>query len=237
VVGLVVAATTAALLTWAVATGGAVLAGLDQAVTDVTRGWADELGWPVDVAHVVGVATAPVRSALAGFVVFVVLLVLRQRAAAAWIALSGIAGVLTSELVKHAMGRQRPPGAEQYEPDLFKSFPSGHAMVGIYLYLVIGLVLVHLGRAHRRRWTGWLGWTLVAIGPLIGLSRLVLGVHWPSDLIAGWAFGSTVALASALLLWWPLDRGWQGVPARRPAGPGHSPDSPVPTPDGSAAQP
>lgn len=215
VLGLVVAATTAALLTWAVASGGAVLAGFDQSVTDLTRGWADGLGWPVDVAHAVGIATAPVFSALAGLGVFVVLFAVRQRAAAAWIALSGIAGMLTSELVKYAMGRQRPPGAEQFEHDMFKSFPSGHAMVGIYLYLVTGLVLVHLGRAQRHHWMVGIGWALVVIGPLIGLSRLVLGVHWPSDLMAGWAFGSTVALASALLLWWPLDRGWP----RRPASP------------------
>jgi undecaprenyl-diphosphatase len=210
VVGLAVAAATAALLTWAVATGGSVLAGFDRAVTDATRAWADPLGWPVEVAHVIGEATAPVRSTVAGIVLFVILMALRQRAAASWIALSGIAGVLTAEAVKHAVGRQRPPGAEQYEPDLFKSFPSGHAMVGIYLYLVAGLVLVHLGRAHGRRWVVGLGWALVVIGPLIGLTRLILGVHWPTDLLAGWAFGSAVALASALLLWWPLDRGWAG---------------------------
>lgn len=229
VVGLVVAATTAALLTWAVTSGGAVLAGFDEAVTEFTRGWADRLDWPVEVARVIGEVTAPVRSAAAGVVLFVVLLLVRQPVAAGWIALSGIAGVLTSEAVKYAVGRQRPPGAEQYEPDMLKSFPSGHAMVGIYLYLVAGLVLVHLGRARGHRWVTGVGWVLVAIGPLIGLSRLVLGVHWPSDLLAGWAFGSTVALASALLLWWPLDRGWQ---LRRTAGRAPGPvDRPELAPD------
>ena len=206
--GLAVAAVLAALLTWAVATGGALVAAFDEALTRVTRSWADALGWPVDVAHAIGVATAPIRSSIVGAVVVVVLLLVRQRAAAGWVALSGIAGVVTSETVKLTMGRQRPPGAAQFEDDLDKSFPSGHAMVGIYLYLVIGLVLVQMGRARGRGWLVGIGWSLVAIGPLIGASRLVLGVHWPTDLLAGWAFGSVVALASALVLWWPLDRGW-----------------------------
>ena len=123
-----------------------------------------------------------------------------------------------SETVKMSMGRARPPGAEQFEQDLDKSFPSGHAMEGIYLYMATGLVLIHLGRAQGRRWMEVVGRILVIIGPFIGLSRLVLGVHWPSDVIAGWAFGSVVLLASALILWWPLDRGWTSRAARRSRG-------------------
>ena len=42
------------------------------------------------------------------------------------------------------------------------------------------------------------GRILVIIGPFLGLTRVVLGVHWPSDVIAGWAFGSAVLLTSAL---------------------------------------
>lgn len=208
VAGLVVALTVAALLTATVATGSAALSGLDTALTDVTRSWADPLGWPVSAAHVLGLVTAPKWSTLAAAVVVVILFVARHRAAAAFLALSGIAGVAVSETVKMAMGRSRPPGAEEFEADLEKSFPSGHAMVGIYLYLATGLVLIHLGRAQGRRWMQVLGMVLVIVGPLIGLSRIVLGVHWPSDILAGWAYGSAVLLASALALWWPLDRGW-----------------------------
>ena len=55
---------------------------------------------------------------------------------------------------------------------------------------------------------------------VIGVSRLVLGVHWPSDVLAGWAFGSTVMLAAAVLLWRPLDAGWTApVRPAREAGP------------------
>jgi undecaprenyl-diphosphatase len=204
--GLVVAGAVAALLTIVVATSSDLLAGFDTALTDSTRGWADPLGWPVDVAHVVGLMTAPVWSAVAATVLVIALLLAHHRAAAGLLALSGIAGVLVSESIKTVMGRARPPGAEQFEFDLDKSFPSGHAMVGIYLYLAAGLVLVHL--ASGRTWMRLVGRALIVAGPLIGLSRLILGVHWPTDIIAGWAFGSVVLLSSALLLWWPLDRGW-----------------------------
>jgi membrane-associated phospholipid phosphatase len=208
VIGLIAALAVASCLAVAVASGSHVLDGFDTGLTDVTRGWADPLGWPVDVVHVIGLVTAPFWSALAATALVVALLLTHHRAAAGLLAMSGIAGVTVSETVKMSMGRARPPGAEQFEPDLNKSFPSGHAMEGIYLYLATGLVLIHLGRAQGRRWMQVVGRILVVVGPLIGLSRLVLGVHWPSDVIAGWALGSVVLLTSALILWWPLDRGW-----------------------------
>ena len=209
IVGLVTAGLMAGLLTWAVATGSSALQSFDTQLTDFTRSWADPLGWPVDLAHLIGIITAPFFSALAASVLVIVLWMRHLRAAAGLLALSGLAGVATSETVKALMGRMRPPGAEQFESDLDKSFPSGHAMEGIYLYLATGLVLIHLGRAQGRAWMARLGVVLVVIGPMIGLSRLVLGVHWPSDVLAGWAFGSVVLLAAALILWAPVDRGWE----------------------------
>ncbi len=217
VIGLIVAGAVAGLLTIVMATGSDVLRGFDSALTDVTRGWADPLGWPVDLAHVVGLVTAPFWSALAATALVLWLLSAHHRAAAGLLALSGIAGLAVSETIKVLIGRARPPGAEQFEFDLDKSFPSGHAMEGIYLHVAAGLVLVHLGRASGRRWMDLVGRVLVVVGPLIGLSRLILGVHWPTDIIAGWAFGSVVLLSSALLLWWPLDRGWTTPARSRPA--------------------
>lgn len=234
VVGLIVAAMVATFLAVAVSTGSDVLDRLDTALTSVTRGWADPLGWPVDVAHIIGLVTAPFWSALAAAALVIALLLTHHRAAAGLLAISGIAGVTVSETVKASMGRARPPGAEQFEPDLDKSFPSGHSMEGIYLYLAAGLVLINLGRSQGRRPLVVVGRILVIIGPLIGVSRLILGVHWPSDVIAGWAFGSVVLLTSALVLWWPLDGGWtahstQPAAATPPGRPeaGTTPDPPA----------
>lgn len=207
-IGLVLALLAAGVLTAAVAaTGGAPLP-LDEALTTFTRGWADPLGWPVDVAHAIGLATAPIWSAVIGVALVLLLAALRHRAAALLLAGSLLLGVGLTELMKLAVGRQRPPGAGQFEPDLDKSFPSGHASVGIYLYLATGLILIHLARGRGWPALAWIGWTLVACGPLLGVTRLVLGVHWPTDILAGWALGSFALLALALLLWGRLHQGW-----------------------------
>ena len=217
--GLTASLTALLLLTAAVVSGGAVLAGFDEAITSFTRAWADQLGWPVDLAHAIGTLTAPVRSTILCSVFVVLLAALVRRAAAAFLALSAISGVLLTEALKLGVGRQRPPGAEEFEPDLDKSFPSGHASSGIYLYLVLGLVLLRIGRSRGSPALAALGWALVAFGPALGLTRLVLGVHWPSDVLAGWAVGSVAALAAALLLWAPLHRGWAGRPGAPPRPP------------------
>ncbi len=209
--GLGWAIATALLLTVAVGLDGAILSGFDDSITSFTRSWADGLGWPVDVAHWIGLITAPRWSTVAAAVVVVALFLTRQRAAAALLAGSAILGVALTELAKRTVGRMRPPGAEQFEPDLDRSFPSGHSSAGIYLYLATGMILLQLARHRGDRALAGVGWTLVVFGPLLGLTRLVLGVHWPSDVLAGWAFGSIGLLTSAVLLWWALDAGWRGT--------------------------
>lgn len=89
-----------------------------------------------------------------------------------------------SEVQKYSIARMRP----NLEPHLVavktSSFPSGHATSSMVFYLTLALALT----AHSR-------WRRVAIASaillslLIGTSRVMLGVHWPSDVIGGWAFG------------------------------------------------
>ncbi|HEX6887846.1 MAG TPA: phosphatase PAP2 family protein [Candidatus Nanopelagicales bacterium] len=222
VTGLLMALVAAALLTWRVVAGNGDPTVLDDALNTFTRGWADARDWPVDVALVIGRSTSPIPSTIVACVAVIVLALRDARQAAAVIAASAITGALVSQVVKLAVGRQRPPSAEPYASDLLKSFPSGHAMTGIYLYLLLGLVLLHLGAHRGSPWLRRVGVTLVALGPVLGLSRLVLGVHWPLDVLGGWAYGSAVALASALALWWRLDLGWDAGtngPAPPAAGP------------------
>jgi undecaprenyl-diphosphatase len=79
------------------------------------------------------------------------------------------------------------------------SFPSGHAMISAATYLTVGALLACTQRSRAVRiYLLGLG---VTLSILIGLSRLYLGVHWPSDVLAGWAFGSAWAL-----LFWTLSR-------------------------------
>jgi len=208
VAGLVSAAVLATLITWAVISEGQAVLSFDQRLTELVRGWADPLGWPVEVAHAIGMATAPLPSTVVTVIAVVTLVAIHRPAAALLVAMCGLLGVTVAETLKSLVGRLRPPGAEQYEPDVLRSYPSGHAMAGIYVYLFIGIVLVLLGRALGRSWLVAAGWALVGFGPLIGVSRLVLGVHWPSDVVGGWALAATVVLALSLLFWHPVARGW-----------------------------
>ncbi len=196
------------LLTVGVTRGWPWLLAADEALETFTRGWAVPLGWPVDLAHVIGLVTGPVGSTLLVVLVVVTLTFARERVAAGYLTVSAGLGVVAVELAKRSVGRTRPPGAGEFEAGLLRSFPSGHSAASIYVYLTLGLVLLQFGRARGHGPLQVVGWALVVLSPLIGVSRLVLGVHWPSDILAGWAYGSTATLAAALLLWGPLGAGW-----------------------------
>ncbi len=75
------------------------------------------------------------------------------------------------------------------------SFPSGHAMISAAIYLTLGALLAS-SQASRGARLYVLGLSVV-VTILIGLSRLYLGVHWPSDVLAGWSAGA----AWALMFW------------------------------------
>ncbi|GAB3077925.1 phosphatase PAP2 family protein [Pedococcus soli] len=94
------------------------------------------------------------------------------------------AGVLTLG-VKHLLGRHRPPAAFVVGPvDTGYSFPSGHTLFStVFIGLVVMLVL--WPRAHRRgRVAAVAAWALASAA--IGASRVYLGYHWTTDVIAGW---------------------------------------------------
>jgi undecaprenyl-diphosphatase len=104
-----------------------------------------------------------------------------------------------SELQKYWIARPRP----DVEPHLVlvrtSSFPSGHATSSMIFYLTMALALTARTRWHRIAAAG-----AVLLSFLIGMSRVMLGVHWPSDVIGGWAFGMlwvllTLRLAGRLI--------------------------------------
>jgi undecaprenyl-diphosphatase len=99
------------------------------------------------------------------------------------VAIVGIGRAL-SEAQKYWVARARP----DLEPHLVvvrtSSFPSGHATSSMIFYLTLALVLTAGTQWHRAAVAGAL-----LLSFLVGTSRVMLGVHWPSDVIGGWAFG------------------------------------------------
>ena len=189
-----------AALTVLVVTENSILLSIDEAISDFTRSWADELGWPVTVSDVIGEATNPRYSTLYLGAAFLALLVFRKWRWALYLAATAGVGVIITEIIKVNVGRERPPTAAGYEDDLFKSFPSGHTSSGLYIYAMFGVMLILLGLSQDKRWIVYLGNTLAIFGVLLGLTRLVLGVHWPSDVVGGWLLGSAVLLLSSLAI-------------------------------------
>jgi undecaprenyl-diphosphatase len=98
---------------------------------------------------------------------------------------------------KSIVGRGRPPVALHLVNESDASFPSGHATDTTALLVTLALVTaVYVLRRPLARVIPVLAGLLLSSA--VGVSRLVLGVHWPTDVLAGWAFGATVALAVTL---------------------------------------
>ncbi len=102
-------------------------------------------------------------------------------------------GRILIELVKLAVGRQRP----HFEPYAVQvsslSFPSGHAGNTMLTFLAVATIIV------ARRWRRPAIAVAVAASLIVGLSRPILGVHWPSDVLAGWALGIGLTIACLTL--------------------------------------
>ncbi len=94
---------------------------------------------------------------------------------------------------------QRPrPGLPQLDPALGYSFPSGHAAVTSALFFTLALLYCRYTGSRTGRLLALAGASLLVL--LVGISRVYLGVHYPSDVVSGWAVGGLVAVAINLLL-------------------------------------
>jgi undecaprenyl-diphosphatase len=109
-----------------------------------------------------------------------------------------ILGSLAVTLVKALIARSRPDLVGRLMEEASHSFPSGHAANSAIVYLTLATLLFPLVRGWRMR--GFVLATAMLLVGAIGISRVYLGVHWPSDVLAGWAFGSCWAL-----LWWGVE--------------------------------
>ena len=132
----------------------------------------------------------------------VILLVRRRFRAAIVLFLLTASGRALVELQKMQTARIRPEEHEHLVEVQSLSFPSGHAADSAIVWLALAFLLID--RYPARAFAVWAAaWLSLAVG----ISRLVLGVHWPTDVIGGWAFGIFWTLLLLTLAGFPLDDG------------------------------
>jgi len=113
-------------------------------------------------------------------------------------------GLLVSNLLKDIFDRPRPDIVPHEVYAASYSFPSGHSMLSALTYLTLGAILA---RAHERKLLkAYFLLTAVFLTVLIGVTRVYLGVHWPTDVLAGWTAGAVWALLCWLLARWLQSR-------------------------------
>ncbi|MGE3931497.1 MAG: phosphatase PAP2 family protein [Hyphomonadaceae bacterium] len=142
-------------------------------------------------------------TALGGFAVLALmilavcsyLLAIGRRTSALLVAGAVISGTVLSEAMKSLFDRPRPDLVAHLAETQSASFPSGHALVSAVAYLTIAALLARL--LPRRRLKALVLTFGIVLTVLIGVSRVYLGVHWPTDVLAGWSLGAAWAA-----LWW-----------------------------------
>jgi membrane-associated phospholipid phosphatase len=107
---------------------------------------------------------------------------------------------LASTVAKAAFGRARPSIVVREAHVTSPAFPSGHAADAAGFFLAAAFVLA-LTIAHQRRTQLLVVGVGMFFAVVVGLSRLILAVHWLSDVVAGWALGTAVAIAVVVVLW------------------------------------
>lgn len=123
-------------------------------------------------------------------------LALERRQGAMWlVAVAAGGGGLLSTAMKYLFARGRPDVVPHLVAVASPSFPSGHSMLAAVIYLTLGALLARF--AARRRAKAYFLTVAIIVTFLVGSSRIYLGVHYPTDVLAGWCAG----LAWALVCW------------------------------------
>lgn len=172
----------------------------DQAVLSAMRPHADPsdaLG-PWWLEEAAADLTALGGIAVLGLFATIVILFLffQRKRLSALLLMAGLGGgLMLSEGLKSVFERDRPPQVFQAVDTINASFPSGHALLSAVFYLSIGVMLT---RAFpRRRFKAYVLGVGVALTVIVGMTRIYLGAHWATDVLAGWSAGA----AWAMTLW------------------------------------
>jgi undecaprenyl-diphosphatase len=167
--------------------------------------------WVQEVSRDVSALGSAVTLTVMTTLVLGFLLLKRGYAAAALVLVSTLGGYGLSALLKNTYARERPDVVPHLSHVTSESFPSGHSMLASVVYLTLGAILAQT--AKRRREKIYFIQAALFLSFFIGVSRVLLGVHYPTDVIAGWGAGTAWALICWSGAYWLKRRG-----AMTPAG-------------------
>lgn len=153
--------------------------------------WLEEMGR--DMTALGGVAAlCLITAAVAGY------LWIRRKHHALWLVVAATAGGLVlSTFLKHSFDRPRPSVVPHLSHVSTSSFPSGHSMLSAVVYLTLGSLLASF--AEERRLKVYFVGVALFLSLLVGVSRVYMGVHYPTDVLAGWSAGVAWALVCGLV--------------------------------------
>ena len=150
-----------------------------------------------------------------------IVLALRRRwRLAIYLLVTGAGALVLDPVLKSLVGRLRPVVAHPVAYGAGNSFPSGHSLGSIVCY---GALLVVFLPAARGRWRSTLRIVVAALVAVIGISRVLLGVHYLSDVVGGWAVG--IAWLGLTAFAFELTRHAAGLPVTDPVSEGLEPEA------------
>ncbi len=140
-------------------------------------------------------------------------LLLQKNYNAVWLILiATIGGALVSFGLKELIGRERPPLIFHLVYVNSLSFPSGHSMISAVVYLTQASLLARIEKKKSIR--VYIITVALILTFLIGISRVYLGVHYPTDVLAGWSIGFAWAFLCWFIVWFFQERNVKNIKSK-----------------------
>jgi undecaprenyl-diphosphatase len=153
----------------------------DDPAAPIGPGWMEEVGR--DITALGGVAVLVlITGTVVGF-----LWLDRRFGTMALVLASTISGIVLSVALKSMFRRPRPDVVPHLMQAYSSSFPSGHSMMSAVVYLTLGALMTRVFRKRRLKF--YVLSVAILLTGLVGMSRVYMGVHYPTDVLAGWTAG------------------------------------------------